>query len=98
MDFRRLVWRRVGKIKFFGLRNRVKIWGTGRHTPAKNSQEYPTPPPPSDYGMCKWRIIQKLIILSKVNVNLIKRVELKSVTGNDFGLLRNTVGFSTIIT
>ena len=43
-------------------------------------------------------MIQKLIILSKVNVNLIKRVELKSVTGNDFGLLRNTVGFSTIIT
>ena len=26
--------------------NWVRIWGTGRHTPTKNSEEYPPPPPP----------------------------------------------------
>ena len=25
--------------------NWVRIWGTGRHTPTKNSEEYPPPPP-----------------------------------------------------
>ena len=43
MDFRGLVWKRVWKISFLGVWNRVKIWRTGWHSPTKKSQEYPTP-------------------------------------------------------
>ena len=37
MDFTGLVW----KQEHFLVWNRVRIWKTGRHTPTKNSQEYP---------------------------------------------------------
>ena len=30
------------------VRNWVRIWGTGRHTPTKNFEEFPLPPPPRD--------------------------------------------------
>ena len=40
MDFRVLVWKRVWKNCICLVRNRVRIWRTGRHTPTKNSQEY----------------------------------------------------------
>ena len=43
MDFRGLVWKRVRKITFL-VWNQVRIWRIGRHTPAKNSWEYPPPP------------------------------------------------------
>ena len=33
-------WKRVWKMAFL-VWNRVRIWGTGRHTPTKNSQEFP---------------------------------------------------------
>ena len=40
MDFRGLVWKRVRKSKFFGLKSgqNLENW---QHTPTKNSQEYP---------------------------------------------------------
>ena len=95
MDFRRLVWKQVGKSNLLVSEIESGFEEPGGTPPPRIPR---TPPPPSDYGMCKWRIIQKLIILSKVNINLIKRVELKSVTGKEFCLLRNTVSFSTIIT
>ena len=41
MDLIGQVWNGVSKLKFFLVWNRVKIWKTGRHTPTKNSQEYP---------------------------------------------------------
>ena len=40
MEFRGLVWKRVWKITVL-VRNRVRIWRTGRHTTTTNSQEYP---------------------------------------------------------
>ena len=46
MDFRGLVWKRVWKMTFFGLKWSVRIWRTRRHVPTKNSQEFPPPPPP----------------------------------------------------
>ena len=42
MDFKGLVWKRVRKITFFGLKS-GQAWRTGGHTPTKNSQEYPPP-------------------------------------------------------
>ena len=45
MDFRGLVWKRVWKMTFYGLKWSVRIWRTRRHTPTKNSQEFPPPPP-----------------------------------------------------
>ena len=44
-DFRGLVWKRVREITFL-VRNRVRIWRTGRHISIKNSQEHPPAPPP----------------------------------------------------
>ena len=35
------VWKRVWKMNFFCLKLRVSIWRTWRHTPIKNSLEYP---------------------------------------------------------
>ena len=35
------VWKRVWKMNFFCLKLRVSIWRTGRHTPIKNSLQYP---------------------------------------------------------
>ena len=44
MEFRGLVWKRVWKMTFFWSEIGWRICGTGRHTPTKNSQEYPPPP------------------------------------------------------
>ena len=41
MDFRGQVWKRVWHVLIW---NRVRMWRTGRHTPNKNSLEYPPPP------------------------------------------------------
>ena len=41
MDFRGQVWERVWEMTNFLVLDRVRIWRTGRHTPTKNSQEYP---------------------------------------------------------
>ena len=47
IDFRGQVWKWVWKISdIFLVWNRVRIWRTGRHTPTKNSQDYPPPLPP----------------------------------------------------
>ena len=48
MDFRGLVWKRVWRISFL-VWNQARIWRIGRHTPTKNSQEYP--PPGRDHGL-----------------------------------------------
>ena len=45
MDFRGLVWKRVWKITFFGLKSGQDLKNRA-HTPTKNFQEYPPPPPP----------------------------------------------------
>ena len=45
-DFRGLVFKTgVEKDNFCSELDRVMIWRTGRHTPTKNSQEYPQTPP-----------------------------------------------------
>ena len=44
MDFERSSLKTGVENLHFLVRNRVRIWGTGRHTPTKNSQEYPPPP------------------------------------------------------
>ena len=41
MDFRGQVWKQVWEKWQFLVWNGVRIWRTGQHTPAKNSQEYP---------------------------------------------------------
>ena len=50
MDFKGLVWKRVRKITFFGLKS-GQAWRTGGHTPTKNSQEYPPPPGVIKFGV-----------------------------------------------
>ena len=51
MDFERSSLKTGVENLHFLVWNRVRIWGTGRHTPTKNSQEYPPSPPvePHDY-------------------------------------------------
>ena len=45
MDFKCLVWKRVWKISFFGLKQGQDLENRAVH-PIKNSQESPPPPPP----------------------------------------------------
>ena len=45
MDFKGQIWKRVQKMTSL-VWNRIRIWGTGRHIPTKNSQEYIQPPRP----------------------------------------------------
>ena len=44
MDFKGLVWKRLKKITFFGLKSGQDLKNRG-HTPTKDFQEYPPPPP-----------------------------------------------------
>ena len=48
MDFWSQVWKRVWEMEYFLVWNWVWIWRCGRHTPTKNSKEYPPPPPAAD--------------------------------------------------
>ena len=43
MDFKGLVWKRLKKITFFGLKSGQDLKNRG-HTPTKDFQEYPPPP------------------------------------------------------